>query len=487
MQLAKQVIFQARLREDEPAVATTTAIASYRVLAKSVEAAVTRLAEFGLDNASMVIIDVAHPLHHLYLILGLSLLGVPSASLSGNGGPLPDAGPQPNLVLTDAERSDLGSIRATKIDASFFASNPQPPVDYAKLLSLPDLRLDQVLRYVFSSGTTGRRKCVAHTVERIGRTVSGNVAISSGRHGRNSAAISLMDFSTSPGNLTPYQVLSQGGLMCLAQTSAATADLIRLFGVESLKASIGQLRPLLEYLRGRAPLSSLRSIQVTGARMPLRLLAEIRAKLCPDVTFFYGSTEMEAVAVGTGGVLEREEGCVGYVLPGVALEVVDDADRPVAAGQAGKVRVRPQRQPFYVGRAGERIAALRDDGWFYPGDTARLYPDGRLVILGRSGDIINRGGVIIDPEMIEEAFRRDSRIRDLAAVNMPARHGMDEVWLAIVTDAEIDLVGMRAAAASTLREATPDRIVRVGAIPRNENSKVQRFKLREQLQALLAP
>jgi hypothetical protein len=29
--------------------------------------------------------------------------------------------------------------------------------------------------------------------------------------------------------------------------------------------------------------------------------------------------------------------------------------------------------------------------------------------------------------------------------------------------------------------------VRVGAIPRNENSKVQRFKLREQLQALLAP
>jgi acyl-coenzyme A synthetase/AMP-(fatty) acid ligase len=243
---------------------------------------------------------------------------------------------------------------------------------------------------------------------------------------------------------------------------------------------------LLEYLRGRAPLSSLRSVQATGARLPLRLLAEIRAKLCPDVTFLYASTEMGAVAVGSGGVLEREEGCVGYVLPGVVVEVVDEEDRSVAAGQAGNVRVRPQRQAFYVGPAGEKNDVLRNDGWFYPGDIARLYADGRLVILGRSGDIINKGGVIIDPEMIEEAFRRDPRIRDLAAVNMPGRHGVEEVWLAIVTDAELDLVGMRAAAASTLREAAPDRIVRVGAIPRSENRKVQRFKLREQLQALAA-
>ena len=484
MQFAKNVIFQARMREDEPAVATTSMVASYRTLAKSVGNATKRLADLKLGDAKMVVIDVAQPMHHLYLMIALALSGVPSTSLSASRDPLPASGPKPALVLADADRSDTG-VPTVRIDGDWFASDPAAPPDYAGMLGLPDIPGDKIVRYVFSSGTTGRRKCVGFTAERMGASVAGQPLSQMNRTSMAGGMLSIMDFSTSPGSSAPYRTLSRGGFLCLAHNPAAAIDLIRLFRLESMNVSVGQAQAILELLRGQRPLSSLREVRLSGARMPLRLLAEARAKLCPEITFSYASTEMGLVAMGTGGVIERQEGIVGYVMPGVAIEIVDDAGNRVAPGVDGNLRVIPTRDSHYIDDHGERMNVL-NEGWFYPGDIARLSAGGLLTIVGRAGDVINRGGVVIAPEVVEEAFARDPRIREVAAVGVPGARGLDEIWLAVVTDDSVDLEALRTSIAASLRETAPDRAFRVVSIPRGAGLKVQRFKLREELQALAA-
>jgi len=484
MQVFQQIIFRAREREDEPAVATASGVVSYRTLARSVETAVTRLGPLERAGA-LAVIDVADPLHHLCLVLALGLLGVPSASLIG-GGPLPDIGPAPTLLLSDRPRPEAASLTLREVDAGWFAGDPHAAPDYARLLGLPTLEPDAIVRLLYSSGTTGRRKCVAYTMAGLTSLLIGSSHVISGRNALRGAGMSLMDLSIVSGNSMAFATLCRGGLLCLPASPAHAIDLIRLFQVEYLTASIGQMQGLLDLLRGRQPLHSLKNVMLMGARLPLRSLAEARARLCHEINFIYGSTELGIVAVGSGSAIERQEGSVGYVVPGVAVEIVDAAGKPLPPGEEGAVRIRTPNQMYYVGTFGERLETLTD-GWFYPGDRARLAADGQLLIVGRNGDVLNKGGVIVAPEVIEEAYAKDPGVKDLAAVGVRNARGLEEVWLAVVVDDGVDLKALAARGAALLRERAADRLVRVASIPRTENRKVQRARLRDDLQALATP
>jgi acyl-CoA synthetase (AMP-forming)/AMP-acid ligase II len=125
------------------------------------------------------------------------------------------------------------------------------------------------------------------------------------------------------------------------------------------------------------------------------------------------------------------------------------------------------------------------DGWFYPGDVGRIFPDGLVVITGRTNEVINRGGVIVAPEVIEEVLRLDPLVRDVAVVGVPNAAGIEEIWAAVVAEGPIDANAIAVRARDKLNEKVPDRILRIDAVPRNENGKVTRNALREQLIARL--
>jgi acyl-coenzyme A synthetase/AMP-(fatty) acid ligase len=72
----------------------------------------------------------------------------------------------------------------------------------------------------------------------------------------------------------------------------------------------------------------------------------------------------------------------------------------------------------------------------------------------------------------------------VAVVGVPVG-GIDEIWAAIVSEQPFDVQAMAQRAHARLNEKTPNRILRVEQIPRNEAGKVTRNVLREQLLARL--
>ena len=82
-------------------------------------------------------------------------------------------------------------------------------------------------------------------------------------------------------------------------------------------------------------------------------------------------------------------------------------------------------------------------------------------------------------------LRLDPRFTDLAVVGVPNARGLEEIWAYVARLAAVDGAAVIAAARTKLSERTPDRVVIVDAIPRNENGKVMRHRLREQLLALV--
>jgi acyl-CoA synthetase (AMP-forming)/AMP-acid ligase II len=141
----------------------------------------------------------------------------------------------------------------------------------------------------------------------------------------------------------------------------------------------------------------------------------------------YGMTE--AAGQITANPLEpaaRRPGSVG--LPagaslGVDLRVVDEDGRElVAPGQVGTVQISgPSVISAYLGSNGaaQTTPARGPDGWLSTGDLAWRDPDGFVFLMGRTDDLINRGGEKLYPSEIEAVLLEDPRVAAASAVGRP--------------------------------------------------------------------
>jgi acyl-CoA synthetase (AMP-forming)/AMP-acid ligase II len=107
-----------------------------------------------------------------------------------------------------------------------------------------------------------------------------------------------------------------------------------------------------------------------------------------------------------------------------------------------------------------------------------------LTITGRASDVINRGGVVVAPEYIEEAIRLRPGISDVAVFGVIGAGGIEEIWAAVVSSQRVDAASLIAALRPSLNERAPDRVIQVEAIPRGDTGKVQRSVLRERAAAM---
>jgi len=478
--LVKLVVYNARRHEQNPAVASPTGVATYRTLMGSVAAAVRAVGTLGLAPRALVLLDIRNPVHHIAMLYALALCGIRSASV-GTAYVTERAGPLPALFLTDRPKTAPNDVPVRQVEASWFAHDERRPVDYAALLRLPGFEdPDEVFRFMYSSGTTGRPKCVGLT----GRTLAARAARSAFEmpfQAKAGPTMSTMGFSTVLGTLIPFMTHTNGGLLCLANGGPVALQMIRAFGVTYLAGSVAQLQDTVRALRGAPPPPTLRTIFPAGSAIPRALMLELRARLASHVYGMYNSTEMGRITVFEAEDMGRGAGAVGYVAPSVTLEIVDGDGRPLPPGQDGAVRVRSPELAVYVGDDGAVIPAADAEGWFYPGDAGRLEPDGMLMITGRTSEVINLGGTTLSPDAVEEVLRLDGRFTDLAVTGVPSPSGIDQVWAAVVCAEPVDEAAVLAAARVRLNERTPSRIIVVEKIPRNENGKVMRNVLRDEL------
>lgn len=484
MDLVHAIVFQARNRETEPAVAFPGGVATYGALMKSTWAAVEAMRTFDLAPGTPVMIDIRNPIHHTAMCFALMLLGLPSASV-GTAFVAEKAGFLPALFLTDRADVQGAGIRTIRVDDRWFAADATARPNYTGLLALPGFSSpDDVVRFLYSSGTTGHPKCVGLTETLINLRFEHLMAARSWWM-EGASILNMMGFSTVAGTMQILRFHSSGALLCYAGEASEVAQMIRLFRVNGLIASTGHLQALLKVLGDAKPPPSLQLVAVAGAKISQRMLQQVRMRLCSTVVMNYGSTELGPVSQGMASDAETEDGFVGHVLPWVQVEAVDEDGTVLAAGREGNLRVRSPEVAFYMTPEGKR-QDLYEEGWFYPGDVGRVAVDGTIYVTGRSSEVINRGGAIVAPDAVEEVLRLDPRITDVAVVGIMNANGVEEIWAAVVSDTLIDAAAIIDAARPRLNEKVPDRVIQVADIPRAENAKVRRFQLRETLLARAA-
>ncbi len=229
-------------------------------------------------------------------------------------------------------------------------------------------------------------------------------------------------------------------------------------------------------------------VQCTVGSAPLapRVLERLQEKM-PDalVSNNYGMTEAGSVyCLMPPGEAVKRPGSVGKPLAPAEIVCVDDEGAPVGSDQVGHVRMRiPGRPREYYGDA-EATARTWVDGWLVTGDLGRLDADGYLYIVGRSKDVIIRGGNNIHPTDVEHAIASHPAVLEVSVLGIPHPVlGEDVVaFVALRPGATTDAEALREHTLGLLsRYKVPRQWFFVDALPRNATGKVVKDRLREQL------
>jgi acyl-coenzyme A synthetase/AMP-(fatty) acid ligase len=166
------------------------------------------------------------------------------------------------------------------------------------------------------------------------------------------------------------------------------------------------------------------------------------------------------------------------LFPGVNIEIVNDNDEPLLNGNEGVIRVKTSGMSDGYLNNPEATQSHFKNGWFYPGDRGQIDEKGRLILMGRSSEIVNIGGVKIAAHLLDDHAKSHPDIKDAAAFTFIDKFGAEAVGIAIVTSNKIDMGEFANFFAKGIdKKLVPQRILSLRKIPRNSMGKVVRHQL----------
>jgi acyl-coenzyme A synthetase/AMP-(fatty) acid ligase len=480
MNIVEPILFQARHCPPAPAMCApgvAFGLISYARLADLINNVGRSAISFGLSRGQIVAIRVSDQIFHAALALGLINIGIVVLS---TGGALP-----PRLridaMISDAPAS-VGAASAPRIipcDASWISGDGRPP----EATQLYRGSGDDIYRICLTSGSTGEAKALelSHNLE-LARLARYSHLFGS-KFPECSRFFSDLGLTSGIGFRQLLYVLSRGGMMMFpGATPMDTLQAFDLYKMQGLVASPGGLSAFVKFYEANPAFrSSFQVIMSAGSPLNDLLSERVRARICSDLIFSYGTTETSFVSSAPAHALIGTPGAVGYCAPDMSVEIVDGVGTLLPPGTEGSVRIgSPLNVRGYAGDP-ESSAALFRDRCFYTGDVGYLTKDNMLVITGREKNVLNLGGDKVKPESIEAAVTAFADVGEAAVFTRPNDLGIDEVWALVVPkNGAFDETALRRHCRGRLADAhVPVRFIGVTALPRNANGKVERRRLSE--------
>lgn len=347
---------------------------------------------------------------------------------------------------------------------------------------------DAVLDLMFTSGTTGVPKGILNTT---------NTKLSALRSlvlelalGPDDPWLVVPPMAHNAGWLYSYLPALVSGAPAVFQErfdAEATLRMVEEHAIASVFLTPTHASDVLAARRagGDAP-STLRFVLIGGASTSPALVAELRDSLGAEVISIYGCTENQGVSFVRPGTPPAEaDGTVGTACPGNEVAIFGaDRTRQMPGGEVGEIATRGAGT--FVGYFDDQEATdacFNDHGWFFGGDLGYLDPRGALCVVGRTKELIIRGGLNITPEDVEAAIADHSAVERVAAVGLPDERLGERVCAVVVARGALRLesVVSHLAAKQVGTHLWPEALLIVDQFPLTDIGKVQRRLLRDQV------
>jgi fatty-acyl-CoA synthase len=234
-------------------------------------------------------------------------------------------------------------------------------------------------------------------------------------------------------------------------------------------------------------LTSLRTGVMAGSPCPIEVMKRCVTDFhMPEVTICYGMTETSPVSFQSrpDDDVERRVSTVGQVHPWVECKIVDPVDGAIVpTGTPGELCTRGYSVMLgYWDNEQATADAIDRAGWMHTGDLATMDEDGYVNIVGRSKDMIIRGGENIYPREIEEFLYGHPAIADVQIIGVPdAKYG-EEIcaWVRLHAGESLTIEELREYCQGRIAHYKVPRYLRVAdEFPMTVTGKIRKVEMRE--------
>jgi fatty-acyl-CoA synthase len=238
---------------------------------------------------------------------------------------------------------------------------------------------------------------------------------------------------------------------------------------------------------GEFDLSSLRTGVMAGSPCPVEVMKRCVSDMhMHEVTICYGMTETSPVSFQsrTDDPIDRRVSTVGRVHPWVECRIVDaDSGDIVPIGEPGELCTRGYCVMLgYWNNPEATASAIDAAGWMHTGDLAVMDDEGYVNIVGRSKDMIIRGGENVYPREIEEFLYSHPAVADVQVIGVPDERYGEEIcaWVRLRDNATLTIEELRDFCQGRIAHYKVPRYLRIADdFPMTVTGKVRKVEMRE--------
>jgi amino acid adenylation domain-containing protein len=357
------------------------------------------------------------------------------------------------------------------------------------------LKPDDVALLMYTSGSTGKPKAATHTH----RTVLAHGANSMAAHQLTAADCSLLVLPLYHINaecVTLMPTLVSGGSVVIPHHFSVSQfwDLLEDHRCTWSAVVPTIISQLLDWKDSRADhraatFKRIRFLRSSSAPLSPALHREFLDKFDLWLIQAMGCSEGGNVFSNPQRPGANKIGSPG--LPwGFETRIINPEGQEVPPGEPGEVLLRgPALMKGYYKDPEGTATVVDSEGWFHTGDLAYRDPDGYFFVIGRSKELIIKGGVNIAPKQIDEVLESHPSVLEAAAVGVPDRYVGEDVVAFVVlrsgkTGDERELMTFCESRLGHFK--TPTRIHFTADLPKGPSGKIQRLKLQEKVAAAAA-
>jgi long-chain acyl-CoA synthetase len=335
---------------------------------------------------------------------------------------------------------------------------------------------------IFTSGSTGKPKGVVIDHERFVKKLG--------------VLLRLLEPTPSDHLVVPLQLTFIFGLWTtlLALASHARLTLVSRFSVDHLKVAFDNgatiltaVPSMLRTLMSGTPPSSpaLRLILTGGESLGPALTGRIR-NAYPTAGIFdlYGLTETGSCDFRLAPhELKDGMGSIGFPTDEIAFRIMGSSG-PVSTGDVGELQIAtPFAMMGYLDQPELTASSFADDH-FRTGDLARQRSDGRIELVGRTKELISRGGNKISPLEIDHLIASHPNVSAALCAGIPDERLGEAIYAVVVPKlgASVSTELLRAWLSERIeRFKVPDVIEVAEALPTGPTGKASRTALIERI------